>query len=344
MPNLSGLQLLAEWRGDSESRFPVFVLTSKDLTAAEKEYLRTNTGAFFCKQERWQDALIRQLQRRPRPSRGNHEATYSRGEFGTSVCRVQESATGGGPSRPATRLREWSIPGRMDTQRTDITSYSGDRSDDARDGDGSARPSSWPRARGRSSPEVALSSAFRSSIPPGVIAGLIGQRAESLFYSRSQEVLQHPDGRHHYKQMANDRGETTGMTTYPLNLRRLRIVHPIPVEIDAIETIRAHSRNSNTPIADRPRTPEKTKSETHLPSPFRKSPRRPALLRFRCHSHKSDEEESKRAKASIVAPKNVRIAIIVTPMGSFPWTSPRLCTWCGEQTCPIQHTSTAKIP
>jgi PAS domain S-box-containing protein len=64
MPNLSGLQLLAEWRGDSRTAdLPVFVLTSKDLTAAEKEYLRTNTGAFFCKQERWQDALIRQLQR-----------------------------------------------------------------------------------------------------------------------------------------------------------------------------------------------------------------------------------------------------------------------------------------
>jgi len=64
MPNLSGFQLLAEWRGDSRTAdLPVFVLTSKDLSATEKEYLRTNTGAFFCKQERWQDALIRQLQR-----------------------------------------------------------------------------------------------------------------------------------------------------------------------------------------------------------------------------------------------------------------------------------------
>jgi len=64
MPNLSGFQLLAEWRGDSRTAdLPVFVLTSKDLTATEKEFLQTNTGAFFCKQERWQDALIRQLQR-----------------------------------------------------------------------------------------------------------------------------------------------------------------------------------------------------------------------------------------------------------------------------------------
>jgi PAS domain S-box-containing protein len=64
MPNLSGFQLLTEWRGNSRTAdLPVFVLTSKDLTAAEKEFLQTNTGAFFCKQERWQDALIRQLQR-----------------------------------------------------------------------------------------------------------------------------------------------------------------------------------------------------------------------------------------------------------------------------------------
>jgi PAS domain S-box-containing protein len=64
MPNLSGFQLLGEWRGHSRTAdLPVFVLTSKDLTLAEKEYLRTNTGAFFCKQERWQDALIKQLQR-----------------------------------------------------------------------------------------------------------------------------------------------------------------------------------------------------------------------------------------------------------------------------------------
>ena len=64
LPKVSGFQLLAEWRGDSRTAdLPVFVLTSKDLSREEKEYLRTNAGAFFCKQERWQDALIRQLQR-----------------------------------------------------------------------------------------------------------------------------------------------------------------------------------------------------------------------------------------------------------------------------------------
>lgn len=64
LPEVSGFQLLAEWRADSRTTdLPIFVLTSKDLTLEEKDYLRTNAGALFRKQERWQEALIRQLQR-----------------------------------------------------------------------------------------------------------------------------------------------------------------------------------------------------------------------------------------------------------------------------------------
>ena len=64
LPGVSGFQLLAEWRFDSRtSDLPVFVLTSKDLTAEEKDYIRANTGALFQKQDQWQEALIRQLQR-----------------------------------------------------------------------------------------------------------------------------------------------------------------------------------------------------------------------------------------------------------------------------------------
>ena len=64
LPEVNGFQLLAEWRSDSRTaEVPVFVLTSKDLTQGERDYLRANAGAFFQKQERWQDALIRQLQR-----------------------------------------------------------------------------------------------------------------------------------------------------------------------------------------------------------------------------------------------------------------------------------------
>jgi signal transduction histidine kinase/DNA-binding response OmpR family regulator len=64
LPDVSGFQLLAEWRVNSRTAdLPVFILTSKDLTAEEKDYIRANAGAIFQKQERWQEALIRQLQR-----------------------------------------------------------------------------------------------------------------------------------------------------------------------------------------------------------------------------------------------------------------------------------------
>jgi PAS domain S-box-containing protein len=64
LPGVSGFQLLADWRSDSRTAdLPVFVLTSKDLTPKEKEYLTANGGAFFRKQEPWQDALLKQLER-----------------------------------------------------------------------------------------------------------------------------------------------------------------------------------------------------------------------------------------------------------------------------------------
>lgn len=64
LPEVSGFQLLAEWRINSRTAdLPIFVLTSKDLTIEEKDYICKNTGALFQKQERWQEALIRQLQR-----------------------------------------------------------------------------------------------------------------------------------------------------------------------------------------------------------------------------------------------------------------------------------------
>ena len=64
LPEVSGFQLLAEWRIDSRTAdLPIFVLTSKDLTVEEKSYIRKNTEALFQKQERWQEALIQQLQR-----------------------------------------------------------------------------------------------------------------------------------------------------------------------------------------------------------------------------------------------------------------------------------------
>jgi signal transduction histidine kinase/DNA-binding response OmpR family regulator len=64
LPKVSGFQLLAEWRASPRTAgVPVFVLTNKDLTSGEMDYIRINATALFRKQERWQDALIKQLQR-----------------------------------------------------------------------------------------------------------------------------------------------------------------------------------------------------------------------------------------------------------------------------------------
>lgn len=64
LPEVSGFQLLAEWRVESRTaELPVFVLTSMDLSIEERNYIRKHTGALFQKQEQWQEALIRQLRR-----------------------------------------------------------------------------------------------------------------------------------------------------------------------------------------------------------------------------------------------------------------------------------------
>jgi CheY-like chemotaxis protein/anti-sigma regulatory factor (Ser/Thr protein kinase) len=64
LPEINGFQLLMEWRNSPRTvELPILVLTSKDLTLEEREYLRSNVAAFFCKQEQWQEALIKQMQR-----------------------------------------------------------------------------------------------------------------------------------------------------------------------------------------------------------------------------------------------------------------------------------------
>jgi PAS domain S-box-containing protein len=72
LPRVSGFELLAEWRNAPRTAdIPVFVLTNKDLTREEADYLQKNTGALFRKQEPWQQSLLRQLQRvaPPMPAR-----------------------------------------------------------------------------------------------------------------------------------------------------------------------------------------------------------------------------------------------------------------------------------
>ena len=53
---------MSEWRSDPRTAdLPVFVLTNKDLTPKEREYLRANTRAFFSKHENWLDAMTKQI-------------------------------------------------------------------------------------------------------------------------------------------------------------------------------------------------------------------------------------------------------------------------------------------
>jgi len=64
LPKVSGFELLAEWRADPRTAdIPVFVLTSKELTKQEKEYLQEHAELVFQKQQAWQEALAKQIQR-----------------------------------------------------------------------------------------------------------------------------------------------------------------------------------------------------------------------------------------------------------------------------------------
>jgi PAS domain S-box-containing protein len=64
LPGVSGFKLLADWRSDPRTaHLPVFILTSKDLNANEKEYLRANSTVLFEKHGSWQEALLRELER-----------------------------------------------------------------------------------------------------------------------------------------------------------------------------------------------------------------------------------------------------------------------------------------
>jgi CheY-like chemotaxis protein len=64
LPEVSGFELLAEWRADPRTAdVPVFVLTSKELAAQEQRYLRANAESLFHKHQPWQPLLLSQVQR-----------------------------------------------------------------------------------------------------------------------------------------------------------------------------------------------------------------------------------------------------------------------------------------
>jgi signal transduction histidine kinase/DNA-binding response OmpR family regulator len=64
LPEVTGFELLGEWRANRRTAdLPVFILTSKDLTQKEQNYLRGHAQALLQKQQPWQEALVKQLER-----------------------------------------------------------------------------------------------------------------------------------------------------------------------------------------------------------------------------------------------------------------------------------------
>jgi PAS domain S-box-containing protein len=62
LPKVNGFDLLAEWRAEQRTAdLPVFVLTSKDLSDEEQEYLRASAKLLLRKQQPWKQALLDQI-------------------------------------------------------------------------------------------------------------------------------------------------------------------------------------------------------------------------------------------------------------------------------------------
>jgi CheY-like chemotaxis protein len=64
VPEPNGFQLLMEWRSNERTAdLPVMILTGKELTHEELEYLQKNAKFVVSKQSRWREDLAEQLQR-----------------------------------------------------------------------------------------------------------------------------------------------------------------------------------------------------------------------------------------------------------------------------------------
>jgi signal transduction histidine kinase/DNA-binding response OmpR family regulator len=62
LPEVSGFGLIAEWRKNTATAtLPIIVLTNKDLTKDERDYLRTNTDALLSKHDPWREQLLRHV-------------------------------------------------------------------------------------------------------------------------------------------------------------------------------------------------------------------------------------------------------------------------------------------
>jgi len=111
---------------------------------------------------------------------------------------------------------------------------------------------------------------------------------------------------------------TTGSTTCRLKAKRLRTANAMPPPIDAIDTIRAHSRNFNTPIARLMAIAARTSKENPPAAPMptsameTRSPASPPVIAMT-----ATKKKAKEPRARIAAPKKVKTATAVTPMGRF---------------------------
>jgi PAS domain S-box-containing protein len=64
MPEMNGFELLHHLKADTRLRnIPVFVLTAKDLTESEMQFLRTNVDALYFKGTPWRQELLAQIQK-----------------------------------------------------------------------------------------------------------------------------------------------------------------------------------------------------------------------------------------------------------------------------------------
>jgi PAS domain S-box-containing protein len=66
LPGESGMQMLKELRNDDRDRdIPVLILTSKDLTLSEQNFLRQNANSVVRKDNSWHETLLDQMRRLP---------------------------------------------------------------------------------------------------------------------------------------------------------------------------------------------------------------------------------------------------------------------------------------
>ena len=64
LPEVTGLELIAQWRRQRATvHLPIIVLTNKDLSSQERDYLRSTAGTLLSKHSEWRDELIRHVQR-----------------------------------------------------------------------------------------------------------------------------------------------------------------------------------------------------------------------------------------------------------------------------------------